>query len=105
MRRGVFLFGLGWKQFRPRRFGTVSLFSDSRIRRFLRYSAFCKEKGLMSRLHRNNAAEWMMVIVLTPFAWIANKFLRSSSPKPVTKLKNPPRSKVMIEGLPPRTMN
>ena len=24
----------------------------------------------MSRLHRNNAAEWAMVIVLTPVAWL-----------------------------------
>jgi hypothetical protein len=25
----------------------------------------------MARLHRNNAAEWVMVIVLTPLVWIA----------------------------------
>ncbi len=67
----------------------------------------------MPRLHRNNAAEWVMVIVLTPFAWIARRFSRSrASTEPSgsaagqrAKSKKPIRSKVMIEGLPPRTMN
>jgi hypothetical protein len=65
------------------------------------------------RLHRNNAAEWVMVIVLTPFAWITKRLTRPrASTEPSgsaagrrSKSKKPVRSKVMIEGLPPRTMN
>ena len=58
----------------------------------------------MSRLHRNNAAERMMVIVLTPVAWIIRLFKHSLSPK-VEKKKASRRRAVMIEGLPDRTMN
>jgi hypothetical protein len=57
-----------------------------------------------------------MVIALTPAAWIVRgwKKLRggrkresggSGAGKIAGKTKKPARSKVMIEGLPPRTMN
>ncbi len=70
----------------------------------------------MPRLHRNNAAEWLMVIVLTPFVGIARlvkkrrDFRASTEPSgsaagSSARAKKPQRSKVMIEGLPPRTMN
>jgi hypothetical protein len=70
----------------------------------------------MPRLHRNNAAEWVMLIAIAPFAWIARLFAqgrrdRRASREPSgsaagreSKSAPPPR-KVMIEGLPPRTMN
>jgi hypothetical protein len=61
----------------------------------------------MPRLHRNNAAEWVMVIVLTPVAWIISgwKKRRERRIAAAAKTKKPVRSKVLIEGLPPRTMN
>jgi hypothetical protein len=68
----------------------------------------------MSRLHRNNSAEWVMVIALTPFAWIARGWKkitdRRASREPGgfaagVSPKVKPRKSVMIEGLPPRTMN
>ena len=62
----------------------------------------------MSRLHRNNAAEWVMVAALMPFAWIVRgwKKLRGSRPaENKLPVKKPVRSSVMIEGLPPRTLN
>jgi len=64
------------------------------------------------RLHRNNAAEWVMVIALTPIAWLIhgwkNIFKTRASTEPsgsAAGVANPPRKPVMIEGLPPRTMN
>ncbi len=70
----------------------------------------------MANLHRNNAAEWVMVIVLAPFVWIARLWKRRHISRASTepsgsaagssaRAKRPQRSKVMIEGLPPRTMN
>jgi hypothetical protein len=63
----------------------------------------------VSRLHRNNAAEWVMVIVLTPVAWAVRAwrwcFHSRQKEEPVTKRLTPPRRKPMIEGLPPRNMN
>jgi len=68
----------------------------------------------MAKLHRNNAAEWMMVIVLTPLVWIARGWkkvsTRRASREPGGSAagvspKAKPRKSVMIEGLPPRTMN
>jgi hypothetical protein len=67
-------------------------------------------------LHRNNAAEWVMVVALTPVAWIVRGWKKmrgnrkreptgSAAGKSAGKTKKPSRSKVMIEGLPPRTMN
>jgi hypothetical protein len=55
----------------------------------------------MPRLHRNNAAEWIMVILLWPIMSIM-RLLRGNNKD------NPPLKKsrqAMIEGLPPRTMN
>jgi len=55
----------------------------------------------MAKLHRNNAAEWMMAIVVWPIAWML-RLLRGSSKRTAP----PPKSRsAMIEGLPPRTMN
>jgi hypothetical protein len=57
----------------------------------------------MPQLHRNNAAEWVMLIALSPFIWLRRLFIRSrSSAGPVAP---PARRAAMIEGLPPRTMN
>jgi hypothetical protein len=65
-----------------------------------------------ANLHRNNAAEWLMVIVLTPISWITlgwqKIFKLRASTEPsgsAAGVANPPRKPVMIEGLPPRTMN
>jgi hypothetical protein len=63
--------------------------------------------------HRNNAAEWVMVIVLAPVMWIARLLrliLRGRSAQHVEPAKSPKakaavKRSVMIEGLPPRTMN
>jgi len=55
----------------------------------------------MPRLHRNNAAEWMMAIVVWPIAWTL-RLLRGSSKRAAPRAKS--RS-AMSEGLPPRTMN
>jgi hypothetical protein len=35
----------------------------------------------MPRLHRNNAAEWVMVIVLTPVVWIVRLWHRVFAPE------------------------
>jgi hypothetical protein len=59
----------------------------------------------MPRLHRNNAAEWVMVIALTPFAWIARGWKKLRRPREKAAPVKPVRKPVMIEGLPPRTMN
>jgi hypothetical protein len=70
----------------------------------------------MPQLHRNNAAEWVMLIAIAPFVWIARLVAqgrreRRASREPSgsaagSKLKPvAPARKVMIEGLPPRTMN
>jgi hypothetical protein len=58
------------------------------------------------RLHRNNAAEWVMVIALMPVGLFVRgwKRVRGNRIKAETKEK-PVRKPVMIEGLPPRTMN
>ncbi|HSV14248.1 MAG TPA: hypothetical protein VLI90_08310 [Tepidisphaeraceae bacterium] len=56
----------------------------------------------MPQLHRNNAAEWIMLIALSPFVWMRRLFSRPRTSDPATP--RPPR-RVMIEGLPPRTMN
>jgi len=64
--------------------------------------------------HKNNAAEWLIVIFLTPVRWIVrlSKMLLRSGKKgePISAAaakgaKAGPRRSVMIEGLPPRTMN
>jgi hypothetical protein len=60
----------------------------------------------MSRLHRNNAAEWVMVIALSPIAWMIRRWKKRRDRRAIAvKSDKPVRSKVMIEGLPPRTMN
>jgi hypothetical protein len=66
----------------------------------------------MPRLHRNNAAEWVMVIALTPFAWLIRGWKRLVPRRASTELSGsaagrakPAKKPVMIEGLPPRTMN
>jgi hypothetical protein len=75
-----------------------------------------QEEAVMPRLHRNNGAEWVMVIVLTPFAWMVRAWntLRgkrekrepSGSAAGSSRQSNKPRKRsTMIEGLPPRTMN
>lgn len=63
----------------------------------------------MSRLHRNNAAEWVMVIALRPMVWMM-RLLRRDQREPggsaAGSLPAKPMSRpVRIEGLPPRTMN
>ena len=67
----------------------------------------------MPRLHRNNAAEWVMAIALSPLRWIARLTKKGRKNSARTEpsgsaagpaVKKPTRS-VMIEGLPPRTMN
>jgi hypothetical protein len=57
----------------------------------------------MSRLHRNNAAEWVMAIALFPVKWIVRVFAAGRKKK--EEVKKPAARSVMIEGLPPRTMN
>ena len=63
----------------------------------------------MANLHRNNAAEWVMVIVLMPFVWIARRWKNykdsRASTEPSGSAAGKPRRSVMIEGLPPRNMN
>jgi hypothetical protein len=76
----------------------------------------------MPRLHRNNAAEWVMAIILSPLRGAMRLFKRdrrnraSREPSGSTRLsspksaagpvaKKPPSRPVTIEGLPPRTMN
>ena len=75
----------------------------------------------MPRLHRNNAAEWAMVIALTPVAWVVRLWKRvvrtrasggtsgsaagTLGREKKTKPAEKPRKPVTIEGLPPRTMN
>ncbi len=71
----------------------------------------------MPRLHRNNAAEWVMVIALTPIAWVVRLWKRvfrtrasrepsgSAAGNAKTVAKDKTRRPVTIEGLPPRTMN
>jgi hypothetical protein len=63
----------------------------------------------MSRLHRNNAAERVMVIVLTPLAWAVRSsrwcFRSRKKVEAATKRRTPPRRGPVIEGLPPRNMN
>jgi hypothetical protein len=68
----------------------------------------------MAKLHRNNAAEWVMVIALTPFVWtirlLKRTFRSRASREPSGSAAGPspkdkPRRSVMIEGLPPRPMN
>jgi len=70
----------------------------------------------MPRLHRNNAAEWVMVIVLTPFAWMIRGWKKvpqtragiepgGSAAGASGRPKNAVKRSVMIEGLPPRTLN
>jgi hypothetical protein len=56
----------------------------------------------MARLHRNNAAEWVMTVVLWPFAWIGQLLRGSRQIESTPPKKSRP---AMIEGLPPRTMN
>jgi hypothetical protein len=56
----------------------------------------------MPRLHRNNAAERVMVAVLAPVAWIVRRWRRPRRTPPAAVPK--PRRPV-IEGLPPRTLN
>jgi hypothetical protein len=55
----------------------------------------------MARLHRNNAAEWMMTIVVWPIAWMMRLLRGNDKPTPPPKKSR----QSMIEGLPPRTMN
>ena len=57
----------------------------------------------MPRLHRNNAAEKIMVIALWPIAWVMRRMQKNR--EEIAKMKKTPRSRVVIEGLPPRTMN
>jgi hypothetical protein len=66
----------------------------------------------MPRLHRNNAAEWVMIVALTPVAWVWRLFVRSGrepreAPESRERRKsiNRPSRGVSIEGLPPRTLN
>jgi hypothetical protein len=63
-------------------------------------------------MHRNNAAEWVMVIVLMPFVWLARVWKKLHANKKTEPggsaggaVKKPVKRPVMIEGLPPRTMN
>jgi hypothetical protein len=60
---------------------------------------------LMPRLHRNNAAEWVMVIAVMPFLWLARSWKKLRGTPKKVELVKPARKSVMIEGLPPRTMN
>jgi hypothetical protein len=69
----------------------------------------------MARLHRNNAAEWVMVVALMPVVWMMRLLRRAkrepsgfrepsgsaAGPSPAKPVSRP----VRIEGLPPRTMN
>ncbi len=57
------------------------------------------------RLHRNNAAEWVMVIALKPIAWMVRGWKRMRGTPKEIETSRPERKRVMIEGLPPRTMN
>ncbi len=59
----------------------------------------------MPGLHRNNAAEWVMVIALTPLAWIVRGLKKLRQPREKAEPAKPVRKPVMIEGLPPRTMH
>ena len=67
----------------------------------------------MPRLHRNNAAEWVMVVALVPIALIVRlwkkargaRASREPSGSAAGAGREKPRRSVMIEGLPPRTMN
>jgi len=63
----------------------------------------------MPRLHRNNAAEWVIVVALTPVAWVWRLFNRkpreASDGRKRQKSNNRPSRGVSIEGLPPRTLN
>jgi hypothetical protein len=58
-----------------------------------------------AHLHRNNAAEWVMVMVLTPFAWMIRGWKQWRGMRVETAPAKAARKPVMIEGLPPRTMN
>jgi hypothetical protein len=62
----------------------------------------------MPQLHRNNAAEWVMVIALSPFVWIARRLTRRGV-RDRRASREPSGSaagrRVLVEGLPPRTMN
>lgn len=69
---------------------------------------------MKTRLHRNNAAEWVMLIALTPIAWTLRLMRKLRAPRASTEPSGPtagshksakPKRSVMIEGLPPRTMN
>jgi hypothetical protein len=59
----------------------------------------------MARLHRNNAAEWVMVAAVAPFVWIARGWKKIRSKREDVAPAKAARKSVMIEGLPPRTMN
>ena len=63
----------------------------------------------MPRLHRNNAAEWVIVVALTPVALVWRLFNRkprdASEARERRKSSNRPSRGVSIEGLPPRTLN
>jgi hypothetical protein len=56
----------------------------------------------MARLHRNNAAEWMMAIIVWPIAMVMRLLRGNDKNIPPPKKKS---RQSMIEGLPPRTMN
>jgi hypothetical protein len=59
----------------------------------------------MANLHRKNAAEWIMVWALAPLRgvfWLFRKKCPVAVPPPADKKT---KRSVMIEGLPPRTMN
>ena len=58
-----------------------------------------------ARLHRNNAAEWVMVIALTPIAWMIRGWKKMRGTPRKIETSKTERKRVMIEGLPPRTMN
>jgi len=55
--------------------------------------------------HRNNAAEWVMVIAVMPFVWLARRLKKLRGTSKEVEPPKPVRKPVMIEGLPPRTMN
>ena len=62
------------------------------------------------RLHRNNAAEWAMVIALTPVAWVVRlwgrmRHRRRRERAELAAERRRPRRSLRVEGLPPRTMN
>jgi hypothetical protein len=68
----------------------------------------------MARLHRNNAAEWIMLIAIAPVVWtmrlIRGPHRTRASREPSgsaagASTPSKPSRPVMIEGLPPRTMN